>query len=79
MSRNKTQTNVLSDEQLLKILDESENENSLSELKTESSEDNSKISSEVDVPVNIKNNRPVVIEDKWLNCSKKIQPIIFSP
>lgn len=78
MSRKKCQTNALSDEQLLQLLDVSENENSSSESETESCEDSSEMSSEDNVPVNNKHFRPVVTGYKWFNNPKPSQPIIFS-
>lgn len=74
MSRKKFQTNALSDEQLLQLLDVSENENSSSESETDSSEDNSEMSSEDNVPVNNKHFRPLVTG----NNPNPSKPIIFS-
>lgn len=78
MSRKKCQKNELSDEQLLQLLDVSEDENSSSESETDSCEDSSEMSSEDNVPVNNKNVRPVVTGDKWFNNPKPSKPIIFS-
>lgn len=76
MPPKKVQINSLSDKQLSRMLNESENEYSSSESETDGSEDDSEMASEDNLLVNNRNNRRITGE-QWFNNPRQNQQILF--